>query len=101
MGSSVRVQPVLGLINCPVLRPERITPMSEVDIEQDVGAVGVGHATSPGGDPMLFLSLHQPGGDVLMANMTPEHAACVVRQLMEQLNALARLVPGQPAETLN
>lgn len=101
MSSSVKVQPVLGLMSCPVLRPERVTPVSDLDVEQDVGAVGIGEAAYPNGEPMLFLSLHQPAGDVLMAHMTPEQAASVAEQLMARLTALARFVPVRTAETLN
>lgn len=100
MATTHRVRPMMALTNCHVIRPDRITPVNGDDVEQDVGAIGVGHA-GVDGVPVLFLSLHQPGGDVLMAHMTPEHAACVAAQLTELLNRLARFVPGQPEELMN
>ncbi|CAM8631539.1 hypothetical protein [Sphingobium cupriresistens] len=101
MPSSIMVQPELGLINCPVIRPARITPVSDEDVERGEGAIGVGHADLPDGDTQLFLSLHRPGGEVLMASMTPDHAASIIQQLMAQLTRIARFVPGQPAELPN
>lgn len=100
MATTHRVCPMMALTNCPVIRPDRITPMHGDDVERDVGAIGVGHAAVEG-EPVLFLSLHECGGDVLMAHMTPEHAAAVAVQLTELLSRLARFVPGQPEELMN
>ena len=78
MALAYRVRPVLALVNCAVCRPEHINPLGDVDVERGVGAVGVGlvHA-----DELLILSLHQPGGEALIAAMDMDEASRVHRLL--------------------
>lgn len=101
MATTFKVRPVMALLNCPVMRPDRITPIHDEDVEQGIGAVGVGSAATPDGDPMLFLSLHQPDGAVLMAHLTPEEGARIARLLTGALHEMATFVPGQRAEAVN
>jgi len=97
MPSSIMVRPELGLIDCPVVRPARITPISDHDVEHGEGAIGVGYADLPNGDTQLLMSLHGPGGEVLVASMTADHAASVIQQLMTQIERVAGFTFGQLA----
>ncbi|MCE7797882.1 hypothetical protein LWE61_15130 [Sphingobium sufflavum] len=67
MSDPVKLYPDLTLLRSPVIKPERISPVARTDVERDVGAVGVGSMLMPDGEPVVFLSLHQPDGETVIS----------------------------------
>ncbi len=69
MADLVRVRPMLELMPCRVRRPEKVFPAPDNAVEKGEGAIGLGVQELPDGSRMLFISMHTPDGDVLMANL--------------------------------
>jgi hypothetical protein len=90
--------PVMALMACETMKPDRVEPIRSTDVEQLGGAIGVGHDVV-GGEPMLFLSLHAKGGDALFARIDADEAQAFITLLSRNLRQLAAI--GDPVETMN
>ena len=90
--------PVMALMECETMKPERVSPIRATDLERLGGAIGVGHDVIDG-EPTLFLSMHRGDGDAIFARMDGDEAQAFVALLFRNLQQLNQI--GMPAETVN